>query len=339
MLKLRKPIKQQTMKNKTLFIIFFVLLGIYGASQMFSGKKQRSFKTELIQVDTSLVTSLNLYPKAEKGGEIILKREQSGWIASKDNINTKAVKNVVDALLKELTLIKTTRVAAKKPEKWPEYEVEENKGTRVKVYQGDQLLEDFMVGRINFKQRPQQPGMPQTGGQQGISATTFVRLNGEDEVYAVEGFLGMTFNRDFSAFRNKQVLKMSPEQQITAFNFESETPANFNKSSGKWMLNDSKTPLDTLKINNYLNTLRNISGDEFADNFDDTRKNDLLVNKLTLGGNNMLQAIEILAYYDSTQVKPFIIHSNYNPDAYFASDSTGIYAKIFQSIDSFKMFK
>lgn len=321
------------MNNKTLFVILVLLLAVYGLSQMFSGKKQRSFKTELIQVDTSQVSSINLYPKAEKGAEIILKREGSSWIASKDNVNTKAVKNVVDALLKELVLIKTTRVAAKKKEKWTEYEVEESNGTRVKIYQDDKLLEDFIVGRINFRQRAQQPGMPpQMGGQQGISATTFVRLDGEEEVYAVEGFLGMTFNRDFDAFRNKQIIKMTPEQEVTSFSLEGIEAKTFTKTPNNWLLNDTNSAIDTVKLDNYLNAIRNISGTEFANSFDDTRKNDIIVNKIKLKGNNIGQAIEVTAYYDTTQVKPFIIHSTYNPDAYFASDSSGIYAKIFEPV-------
>jgi hypothetical protein len=177
------------------------------------------------------------------------------------------------------------------------------------------------------------------GGQQGISATTFVRLNGEDEVYAVEGFLGMTFNRDFAAFRNKQLVKMSPEQTITSFSFEGAESMTLQKSDENWLLNNTEIALDTVKIDNYLNSLRNISGVEFANSFDDTRKNDILVKKLTLTGNNLPTPIEIQAYYDTTQVKPFIIHSNYNPDAYFASDSSGVYSKIFKSIEDFKISK
>lgn len=319
------------MNNKTLLIIFLALLGIYGLTQVFSGKKQRSFKTEVIQVDTSQVTSILLSPKAENGADILLKKEGDGWTATKDGKTSKAVGNVVDAMLGDMALIKTTRVAAKRPEKWKDFEVDDTTGTKVKVYKGDDLIEEFIVGRINFKQRPQ--AQPAMGGQPNISATTFVRRQGEDEVYAVEGFLAMTFNRDFAAFRNKELVKMQAGQTITAFDYEGENPLGVSKTATDWVANG--TPVDSTKVDNYLNTLRNISGTEFADDFNVANKNNFLHKKLTLKGDNM-PAIEVMAYYDASREKPFVLNSSHNPEAYFASDSTGVYQRVFKNLEDFQ---
>ena len=320
------------MNNRTLLIIFVALLGIYGLTQVFSSKKERSFKTELIQVDTAQVTSILLKPKVENGEEITLKKEGKEWLVTKGNKTSKAVKNVVDALLNDMVLVKTKRVAAKRAEKWKDYEVDEETGTKVKVYSGNEVIEEFIVGRINFKQGPQ--GQPTMGGQPNISATTFVRLDGEDEVYAVDGFLAMTFNRDFAAFRNKELIKMQAGQTITAFEYEGENPMRFSKKETDWVLNESIT-LDSVKVDRYLNTLRNISATDFADDFDDSNKNDLLYRKLNLKGDNMSN-IEVKVYYNGNQEKPFIIHSTYNPEAYFASDSSGVYQRLFKSIEDFQ---
>ena len=62
-------------------------------------------------------------------------------------------------------------------------------GTRVKVFEGNDNTLDLIVGKFAFKQPRQM--------------NTYVRLNGENEVYETEGFLDMAFNQkpdDFVAF-------------------------------------------------------------------------------------------------------------------------------------------
>ena len=67
------------MNNKILLIILVALLAIYGLSKLFSGNKETTFKTELIQVDTAVVSSITIAPR---GGEppFTLKKESGQWI-------------------------------------------------------------------------------------------------------------------------------------------------------------------------------------------------------------------------------------------------------------------
>ena len=126
-------------------------------------------------MDTAKVTAIQVYPKNGNHEEISLKKENNFWAVSKGNVTTKANANAVNSILKNLVLIKTKRVAAKSPEKWVNYEVEETSGSRIKVYAGDKLLEDFIVGRFSFDQQSRQ-------------SISYVRLTNGDEVYAVDGF-------------------------------------------------------------------------------------------------------------------------------------------------------
>lgn len=130
------------MNNRTLLIVFLLLLAVFGISQLFTGKRTKSFNSELIKVDTAAITSIVVNPKAPEEAEITLKKEDTGWIASNGTISVKAQPGSVSNLLSNLTLIKTKRIAAKSPEKWAEYEVEEGKATRIRVYAGTKLLED-----------------------------------------------------------------------------------------------------------------------------------------------------------------------------------------------------
>lgn len=71
------------MNNKKLLYVFLGLIAILGLTQLFNSRKDRSFKSELVNVDTSKVTRLVLHPQSENHAEIILSKENGEWIAEK----------------------------------------------------------------------------------------------------------------------------------------------------------------------------------------------------------------------------------------------------------------
>lgn len=306
------------MNNKTLLIIFIALLGIYGISQMSGGKKQRSFNTELVNLDTASITRIVVYPKADDFAEVTLTRESGGWIATKGDITTPAMQNNINSVLTQLDSIGVKRIAAKKPEKWTEYEVNENEGTRLQVYSDGELLKDFIIGRFAFNQQTRQ-------------ATSFVRLTGEEEVFAVDGFLSMSLGQGFDSYRNKEVLKLNKDDVVGLQYQISDYLFNINKSSDGWMMNED-TPVDSTKMDDLVSGLSNLNGSGFVDGFDPVLRAGTLQNSLKISANNVLEPIVIQCYADTTREKPFIIHSSLNKDAYFESDSTGIYDKLFGNI-------
>lgn len=309
------------MNNRTLLIVFLLLLAVFGISQLFTGKRTKSFNSELIKVDTAAITSIVVNPKAPEEAEITLKKEDTGWIASNGTISVKAQPGSVSNLLSNLTLIKTKRIAAKSPEKWAEYEVEEGKATRIRVYAGAKLLEDFIVGRFSFNQQAQ-------------TGSSFIRLTAENEVYAVDGFQTLTFGQGFGAYRDKVLAKVAPPMKVTQFSqIGPDTTYNYFLADGQWTY-EGQTILDSMKVETYLNTFKNFSGQEFNDSFDEIQANNFPSRSLTIKGDNILEPLVITCYTDTTQVKPYTIHSNYN-EAYFLSDSAGIYSKLFRSVNDF----
>jgi len=302
------------MKNKTLLLIFISLLVVFLASQFAFEKKKRTFKTELIQLDTSAITSILLYPKSDNQEEILLKKEAGFWAISKGNVTNKANQGTVSSILRNLSLIKTKRVASKSRDKWVDYEVEETSGSRVKAYAGDKLLEDFIVGRFNFNQQT----------RQGIS---YVRLEGGDEVYAVDGFLSMTMNQGFDAYRNKEIVSVN-KNNLTRLSINTlGTTTILQKNGADWTQDGG--PVDSTTLVNYLDGLQQISGVVFADDFEDLQSNDLLYKTLALEGNNLSTPILIKAFKDTTRTSPFVIQSSLNPNNYFESDENGIFEQLF----------
>jgi len=282
------------MKNKTLLLIFLFLLGIFLASQFAFEKKTRTFKTELIQLDTASITSILLYPKGDNQEETLLKKESNFWVVSKGNITTKANQGAVQSILRNLALIKTKRVASKSAEKWADYEVEESSGSRVKAYAGDKLLEDFIVGRFNFNQQT----------RTGIS---YVRLTQGNEVYAVDGFLSMTMGQGFDAYRNKEILALAKDNITQVAINTLGTTTVLQKGIADWA-QDGAT-IDSTAIATYLTGLQTISGVTFVNDFDEMQSQPLLYKTLSIEGNNMTSPILVKAFRDTTRTEPYIIQS------------------------------
>lgn len=304
------------MKNKTLLLIFLSLLVVFLASQFAFEKKTRTFKTELIQLDTATITSILLYPKGDNQEETLLKKESDFWVVSKGNITTKANQGAVQSILRNLALIKTKRVAAKNSDKWADYEVEESSGSRIKAFAGDQLLEDFIVGRFNFNQE----------SRQGIS---YVRLTKGNEVYAVDGFLSMTMGQGFDAYRNKEILAVNKADLTQIAINTLGTTTVLQKGIADWT-QDGAT-IDSTAITSYLTGLQAISGVNFINDFDDILNQSLLYKTLSLEGNNIVSPILIKAFKDTTRTAPYIIQSSLNDGSYFASEVDGVFEKLFGS--------
>lgn len=310
------------MNNKFLLLILLLLLGIYGLSKVFSGTKDRSFDADLIQVDTAAVNSLILNTKADNYETVKLQKEGDQWLITKGNFTTKAQVLAVKNMLNNLNQIKAKRIVAKNPEKWKDYEVEDGKGSRIQVFEKGKLKEDFLLGRFNFN-------------QQARTATSYIRLNNENEVYAIDGMASMNLAQNFDAFRNKQILKINKDD-VTSIQFENETPENsFNlsRNGSGWSLGD--TPADSTKTTQFISTLSSIMGSEFINNFDELKSKDLAFKQLKITANNQIEPEIITCYRDESLAKPFIIHSNQNKDAYFASDSTGVFARLFKNMGDF----
>ncbi|MCB0585239.1 MAG: DUF4340 domain-containing protein [Phaeodactylibacter sp.] len=323
------------MNNKILLIVLVALLAIYGLSRLFSGNKKTTFKAELIQVDTAAVSSITISPRGEEP-PFTLKKEGGQWIATRDALSTKASQGAIQSLLGNLSLIKTKRIAAKSKDKWAEYQVVDSAGTRIQVYGGGgDLLEDFIIGKFDFQQAPQPQQPMQFQQQQQPIITSFIRLSGENETYAVEGMQVLSMGQGFDSYRNKNLLKMKKEMEVNAFEYQlGDSLLRFQKTMDGWATDG--IVLDSMKVENYLNVLRNLSGTTFADDFDELSAGQYPQQQLTISGNNIEEPFRITVYRDTTREKPFVIFSNYNPETYFASDSSGIYSKLFKPVESFQ---
>lgn len=309
------------MNNRKLSLVFVILLlGVWGISKIFSKGDAQSFQTDLISIDTALVTIIKIDPKGEEETEMTLQRNTtSRWLATKGTVTATANIGIINSFLNRIQLIQTEKVAAKEKEKWSDYEVDELNGTRIKIYTGSQLLEDFIVGGFNLNQET----------NQGLS---FVRISGGDEVYAIDGFLRKSLGQGFNAYRNKRVVKTIKED-ITALSLTKEDGAvlSFIKKNNQWR-NDSLL-IDSVAISNYLSGIQNVMGSTFVDDIDPTTYSLPKYRTLVITNSNISQPISITCYRDEAKMPPYIIQSSQNMESYFSSEESDLFQKIFGALD------
>jgi len=304
----------RTANNKILGIIFgiLVLIGIF-LFVFDGGKTERTFREVLVDIDSSAVTEILIYPKSQNHKEVKLYKDKDGWrVTLVSGGSAKVADQRITSLFEQLLAIKPKRLAARDESKWNELQVDST-GSRVKVFEGSKLALDLVIGRFSFQQ-------PRT-------MNTFVRLFNDKDVYEVDGFLDMTFNQGANIFRDGTVIKSDHNawKQIQ-FAYPADSSFQMVKSGSSWLLNGKVT--DSLKTANYLSRLANLSNNNFID---DIKINTTSAPTFSLNiTTSDLKFIEIKGYQDSGQ---FVIHSSQNPDAWF--DGTSLSKNIFVGQSSF----
>lgn len=300
------------MKNKHLVLIFLMLVAAVILSRREFGKRERSFQTTLVEVDTTALSLVVFLPA--DGREFSLSKETSGWILTDGERSIIADPEPVGKLLTALSRIETRHIAAKNKELWPVYGVDEKQSIRLRLYESGKLIEDFLLGREDFDPETQ-------------SVVSFLRLQGENTVFAVDGFQVMNIGRSFDEYRNRLLLRMKREMDVTDFSWESpDTTLEFSRTSQGWML--GAEALDSMEVEDYLNIFRNVSGETFADDFDELRSDEYFYRKLSIRGKNIPEPLVITFFRDTLGKQPYVIRSSQNPRSFFYSDSSGLYKRL-----------
>ena len=290
------------MNNKTLGIIFGILLVVAAFMFFFqSEKNERTFREVLVDIDTSAVTQIIIYPKSQKPNEVKLFKEDGEWKVNLPSGGTaKVTDQRISSVFSQLLAIKPKQLVARDESKWNELQVDST-GSRVQVYEGSDLSLDLVIGRFSF--------------QQPRSMNTFVRLYNDKDVYEVDGFLDMTFNQGANMFRDGTIINSDYNnwKQIQ-FVYPADSSFQLENNNSNWMINGRKT--DSAKTVNYLNRLRSLSNSNFIDN-PNINPTTMPTYSLNITTSDM-NFIEVKCYVDSVKT---IIHTSQNPEAWFDGSS------------------
>lgn len=315
---------------KTLLIIVLVLLVIVLAVTYFDAKKgERTFKSDLVTIDTSQVTEMIIFPMNEVDDVTKFVKTGNTWFIQLDDKSMKADQRVVKNLLSMLLNLKAERVAATSKSQWDKYEVGDSTGLQVQVKKGDELVADVIVGKFSYMQPKAGAQQMNQYNQQKGTMTSYVRLNKEKEVYAVNGYLKMNFTMDLNNYRDKTLVNVN-KNDITSLKFDYPADSSFMmvKEDDNWMINGSHA--DSTEAVSYISQISRLMNYDFVE---DIGHSDTPEYQLTIEGNNFSPVV-LKAFLADTTNK-FVITSTENQDGLFSGAKSGLTEKIFVSKNKF----
>jgi hypothetical protein len=311
--------------NKTLIIVFVILVAIFVYVKFYhSVKTESTLKTELVKLDTFKITKILLYPTAENREEIQFLKEGNRWKVSKGKIVAEPQNNAVSSLLAQLLEIKPQSLASRAKDKWAEFRVNDSTATKIKVFEGKKLKLDLYIGKFTYQKGNNMYAMYGSGG----TGTSYVRLAGENEIYAINGFLTFAFNQPFISWRDQALAKIN-KSNITSFAFKYPGDSSFSVilQNKQWIIKGQKA--DSAKVADYLGSLSYKNGSSFDDNFIPSGSP---ICELTLEGNNM-SAVTIQAWIKGNN--QYVLNSSINPKSWFTDNSKTLFSQIFKNSKSF----
>ncbi|NOY36402.1 MAG: DUF4340 domain-containing protein [Chlorobi bacterium] len=303
---------------KTLLIVFIVLIGILALLQIRTRKTESSLKRDLIKVDTAKVTSIILYPQAEKGAALEITRKGDKWRIKKGKKEAPVEAGSVRNMLNEIIHIRPKRLAAVSDTAWDDYSVTDSTATRLVVQEGHKKTLDLYIGKFTVDKNAQM-----YGGYQGrVMGSSYIRPGNQKEVYEVDGFLALSFNQNFDAWRDHLFIRTT-RSNLRKFTFTYPADSGFVVQYADSLWNVEGAPADSAGMANYLAdwTFRRYA--DFADNYDPPANPDF---QITAEGNNM-DPVVIKAYRDPRY--HFVMNSSMNPETWFADKDSSIYKMFF----------
>ena len=294
-----------------LLIILVVLAGLVLFSKFYKSKKEEStFRNEFVSIDSASVNSILIYPKAEKGKEIKLIKNGTGWDLQNDKIKTAADTNTVRSLIGMFSNMKSLSLAGQDQSSWNDLQVGDTSGTRIKISTGSQEY-DMVVGKFGYNQASR-------------SGLTYIRHKNEDAVYAVDGFLSFTVNQGFNSWRIKTFIQGNKDSWTSlTFSYPADSSFILSKTNNEWLVNGEKA--DSLKTVQFLSGLSNMPGNGFLDAYSPSSTP---VFTLTIAGNNQPAPITVWAY-PSDSIQKFVLHSSLNKDAWLSESESHLAGRIF----------
>ena len=304
--------------TRTLLIILVVLIGFFALLQVRNRKSESTLRPDLIHVDTAKVTTILLYPRAENGAELKITKAKNGWRIQKGEKDAPVEAGSVKNILTEVLRIRPKRLVAVSDTAWDNYSVTDSTATRIIVQEGRKKTLDLYVGRFNVNQSSQM-----YGGYQGrVIGSSYIRPAGEKKVYEVDGFLALSFNQNFDAWRDHMFLRTT-RGNLRKFNFTYPSDSGFVVENADSLWKVDGIPADSAGIQDYLSDWPFRRYSDFADDFEPPANPDY---QITAEGNDM-DPVVLKAYIHPKY--RFVIHSSMNPETWFADRDSTIFKTFF----------
>jgi hypothetical protein len=310
--------------NKRLLYLLLGLVAILILTLLIKiPKETATFRSHIVDFDTSAVDKIILNNRISEGNTVEFNRTNDRWTVQQGNVISATEEGAVQNIFSEVLNIKPQSLASINQSMWKEFDLTDSLATRIKFLNSKgRILADIMIGKLDFKQ-PDKPN----GGFSGnnIKMTSYVRLYNGKEVYAIDGLIPFSFNIKFNDWRDKTFIRYN-KAEITNISYLCPADSSYKliKKDSIWYSGNLKA--DSLKIDNYLNTLALMRGQEFKDDFIPSSNPvyQILVQATNSAGFS-------IRCYEVGSSGEYIFNSSLYPEVYFIDRKNVLFKQLFKS--------
>ena len=304
-----------------LIVVLAVLMIAYLIVK-YSRSDDRTFKSKVLTVDPATITQIIIDDPKSQQDPVNIWKTGDKWMVKVNNRDFTADSNVVKNMLKVLSDMPTKRFAGKGSDAYAKYEVADTSGTLVTLKSNDKKVAELLVGKFSYNVPKDQQQQMQGGRQPRGEMTSYVRIPEDKEVYAVDGYLKMTFSGKTDSYRYKSLSGVNPADITKITVKEPGSVKVYESPSGKWTLNGA--PADSATVVRYRSALARLNGSKF---YDTEGAPSVARHSVVIEGNNFTP-IEIQAYPVADTNINYVISSSANPGAYFIGKEGGLFKRI-----------
>jgi len=298
------------------------LVGIYVAVE-YTSSADRTFRSRVSTFDKEKISSIIIRESGKEELEII--REGEGWKLNEAGKKYKGAAAAIERALESLNNMMTESVVATKEDKWEEYKVDKNQAVIVELYDGDDRVEKIYIGKFDFKEIPtQNPQQPQT------KATSFVRTEDDDMIFAVNGILRMNFQEGKKTFRDRSLFNCNNINEIEKVSINSmKDKIELDLSTTEWTMNGSL--VDSLHTARYLRSLSRLNSSGYIDDVDVSGMTPAYTIRIE---GSTFAPVTLQAYPADTLVGHYVTSSE-NPGTVFNGSKSRLFEKTFVGEEAF----
>jgi len=288
-------------------LLLFLLMAYIGLRPfLFPLPDQITPNAPLLPFDEQAITSLMLESIGRQQA-LVLTREQQRWISS-DGVNSAVLPDsTVQDLLQKLLSLRSIRVAS----------VSQQIAT---VTSGFHI--ELFNDREKFVVFDLLPGKD----------TSYLSFATSPLYYATSGLQLDPARYEPQRYFSRQLLNLPSDVPDTFYYQRPGATYTFVRKADAWRINQTFRA-DTNQIKLWYDAIRQLKGAQRAERFDPLAVPEQSNRSLRMPRRGQAD-VELRCYYDSLRTPPFIIGSDQFTDRFFVSDSSDLFRRLFQPLDT-----
>lgn len=310
--------------SKLLWIVFIALLAVW-LIMKYTDRSNSTLKETMVVVDTAHIDRIEISTNDKPSLNLI--RNGQKWKVKSKQGEYQAEIRKVRSLLAALHSAKPISEVSNTENDWSRYQVNDSLGTHVKLYKGNQPVDELILGSSAYVPAQNAARQPYGGRARG-DMVSYIRNANDKNTYTVPGMWRMTFSMKTDDYRSRELFRMD-KNKINKIRFSYPKGEKFEllKEGKQWKLN--RKTVDSTKIVQYLNRLAYAYGSRFINDFDAKENNPEY--QIEVDGDQF-SPVQLQVFVDTAGRK--IIHASTN-EGYFDGSKGNLFKRYFVDRDWF----